>query len=45
MVTAFWVSPAVGAEKKMVKDPSTGKMVSAPEYGGTNNRVDGRRLD
>ena len=35
MVTAFWVSPAVGAEKKMVKDPTTGKMVSAPEYGGT----------
>ena len=35
MVTAFWVSPAVGAEKKMVTDPTTGEMVSAPEYGGT----------
>ena len=36
MVAAFWVSPAaVAAEKKMVTDPSTGKMVTAPEYGGT----------
>ena len=35
IVAAFWVSPAVGAEKKMVKDPTTGKMVTAPEYGGT----------
>ena len=35
MVTAFCVSSAVGAEKKMVKDPTTGKMVTAPEYGGT----------
>ena len=36
MVAAFWVSPAaMAAEKKMVKDPTTGKMVSAPEYGGT----------
>ncbi len=32
---AFWMGPAVAAEKKMVKDPSTGKMVTAPEYGGT----------
>ena len=32
---AFWMDPAVAAEKKMVKDPSTGKMVTAPEYGGT----------
>ena len=36
MVVAFWVSPAaVAAEKKTVTDPSTGKMVTAPEYGGT----------
>ncbi len=36
MVAAFWVSPAaVATEKKMVTDPSTGKMVTAPEYGGT----------
>ena len=36
MVAALWVSPAaVAAEKKMVKDPTTGKMVSAPEWGGT----------
>ena len=34
MVASFWVSPAVGAEKKMVKDPTTGEMVTAPEYGG-----------
>ncbi len=35
MVAAFGVNSAVGAEKKMVMDPTTGKMVSAPEYGGT----------
>ena len=36
MVAALWVSPAaVAADKKMVTDPSTGKMVTAPEYGGT----------
>ena len=35
MVTALGVSSAVGAEKKMVKDPTTGKMVTAPAYGGT----------
>ena len=35
MVTAFWVGSAAAAEKKMVKDPATGKMVSAPKYGGT----------
>ena len=35
MVAALGVSPAVGAEKEMVTDPSTGKMVTAPEYGGT----------
>ena len=33
MVAAFWVSPA--AAQKYVTDPSTGKVVSAPEYGGT----------
>ena len=27
--------PAAAMEKEMVLDPSTGKMVSAPEYGGT----------
>ena len=36
MVAALWVSPAaVAADKKMVTDPTTGKEVSAPEYGGT----------
>ena len=35
MVAAFGVSSAVGAEKKTVTDPSTGEVVSAPEYGGT----------
>ena len=34
-MTMLWVSSAVAAEKKMVKDPATGKMVTAPEYGGT----------
>ena len=33
MVAAFWVSPATG--QKYVTDPSTGKVVTAPEYGGT----------
>ena len=28
-------APAAAMEKEMVLDPSTGKMVSAPEYGGT----------
>ena len=27
--------PAVAADKKYVTDPTTGKVVSAPEYGGT----------
>ena len=36
MVAALGVSSAaVAAEKKMVKDPTTGKMVSAPEWCGT----------
>ena len=26
---------AVAAEKEMVRDPATGEMVTAPEYGGT----------
>ena len=33
--SVLWVSPAVAAEKEMVRDPATGKMVTAPEYGGT----------
>ena len=33
MVAAFWVSPA--AAQKYVTDPTTGKVVTAPEYGGT----------
>ena len=35
MVATLGVNSAFAAEKKMVKDPSTGMMVSAPEYGGT----------
>ena len=35
MVAVLGVSPAVAAEKKMVTDPTTGKVVTAPEYGGT----------
>ena len=35
MVAAFGVSPTMVVAQKMVKDPSTGKMVSAPKYGGT----------
>ena len=31
----LWVGPAAAAEKKYVTDPTTGKVVSAPEYGGT----------
>ncbi len=33
MVTTFWVSPA--AAQKYVTDPTTGKVVTALEYGGT----------
>ena len=39
--TGLWAAggadtePAAAAEKEMVRDPSTGKMVTAPEYGGT----------
>ena len=32
MVTAFWVSPV--AAQKYVTDPTTGKVLTAPEYGG-----------
>ena len=35
MVAALGVGSAVGADKMMVKDPATGEMVSAPEYGGS----------
>ena len=35
MVAALGVSSAVAAEKEMVKDPSTGKMVEKPRYGGS----------
>ena len=35
MVAVLGVSPAMAAEKKMVTDPTTGEMVTAPEYGGT----------
>ncbi len=33
IVTVLWVGPA--AAQKYVTDPSTGKVVTAPEYGGT----------
>ena len=38
--TGVWAAgaeeaPAAAADKKYVTDPSTGKVVSAPEYGGT----------
>ena len=38
--TGLWAAaaeeaPAAAVEKEMVLDPSTGKMVTAPEYGGT----------
>ena len=35
MVAAFWVNSAVAADKEMVKDPATGKMVLKPQHGGT----------
>ena len=47
--TGLWASaaeeeePAAAMEKEMVMDPATGKMVTAPVYGGTltypHNRV------
>ena len=33
---------ASAAEKEMVRDPATGKMVTAPEYGGTLTQAAGR---
>ena len=30
----LWVSPAAAAEKKYVTDPTTGKVVSAPDMAG-----------
>ncbi|MDE0026357.1 MAG: ABC transporter substrate-binding protein [Spirochaetaceae bacterium] len=38
--TGLWAAaaeeePAAATEKEMVRDPATGEMVSAPEYGGT----------
>ena len=38
--TGLWAAaseeaPAAAAEKEMVTDPTTGKMVTAPQYGGT----------
>ncbi len=35
MVAAFWVSSTAMAAKQMVIDPGTGKMIAAPQYGGT----------
>ena len=35
MVAALGVGLAIAAEKKYVTDPTTGKVVSSPEYGGT----------
>ncbi len=35
MVAALWVGSVVAAEKEMVTDPTTGKVFTAPEYGGT----------
>ena len=45
MLAVLWVSPAaVAADKKMVTDPSTGKIVTAPEYGGTLTYAWGGRV-
>ena len=38
-------APAAAMEKEMVRDPATGKMVSAPEYGGTLTFVLGAEPD
>ena len=45
--TGLWAAaaeeePAAAMEKEMVLDPTTGKMVSAPEYGGTFTWGDAR---
>jgi peptide/nickel transport system substrate-binding protein len=34
-VTLLWVGPAALHAKQMVKDIATGKMIAAPQYGGT----------
>ena len=39
LIVLWTGSAAVAAEKKYVTDPSTGKVVSAPEYGGTLTHV------
>ena len=52
--TGLWAAgateeaPAAAMEKEMVRDPATGKMVTAPEYGGTFNiprSEDGQHTD
>ena len=35
MMAALGAGPAVTTAQKMVKDPATGKMLTAPEYGGS----------
>ena len=35
--------PAAAMEKEMVTDPTTGEMVTAPQYGGTLTAVDAER--
>ena len=48
--TGLWASaaeeeePAAAMEKEMVMDPATGKMVTAPEYGGTLTYAWGGRV-
>ena len=48
--TGLWASPAgeeepaAAMEKEMVMDPTTGKMVTAPEYGGTLTYAWGGRV-
>ena len=39
----LWVGPTAAAEKKYVTDPSTGKVVTAPEYGGTFTFATGQK--
>ena len=46
--TGVWASPAgeeepaAAADKEMVLDPTTGEMVTAPQYGGTMTVWGGR---
>ena len=40
LIVLWTGSAAVAAEKKYVTDPSTGKVVSAPEYGGTLTHIE-----